>query len=756
MKSKVRVQLEGGGVAALTRSAVLHRLNNRRKVRGHLVEAGRSLAAFVCGLLLASLYSITALFLQNQSLWLCVFSTLAVAFMAAFGMGLSASVRADIMVMLPSLCSAQGRRFLLCLSMSLLLAAPLSNTLENTKRAATSLMCGAELAANQTQELLQRAATPLFSALDRIKEISSNAVSVAGRVHNLIHAMTDSVRHVARTLRNVLHFLVDIGDMCNAKLGSPYRKCQAVFAEAQADCSDLLGEFNFLCDIINSFLPLCQLTRVGELFCIIPSYISSHVKTRLAAPTIAAFERMKREFDFNVTASVTFDLDANSSRSLQQVTQDIMEEVSSELQVFQKLSEPLAYAGLILLACSFLRAVRYRRKYLCEVDFDNIYISAQFEELDQQVTSRGGASVLPITRREAKTYISPLAWHLTDRERWVVLVGMASVLRHMVMSGLLVALDFMVFWMLDQVHQQLKGDLVVRAPVTVLVQVNGSGYASDIFRDLVASFGILQGGNVTVISKKCLLPLSEPDQSACFILGLLLGLALLVSLSAGFMQRCRRLVCSSYHPEREQERIRFLHHLILDQRRAVEKALQRSAAMSQGGGGGSHPQTLLLRLNILIIRYNNGQWLASDQGVVQCCVYQRRVSEGKDGAFPSGSLPGSGTFITSCRRILESSCRVISRRLSAQYTSATSRLCRDHRESFSLFQTELAKLRQLSQAKEEAYRSEDRILYNEARHARRTSEQRRATTLCQCGEDCRTSPPTGNQMLHCPTVITDT
>lgn len=34
--------------------------------------------------------------------------------------------------------------------------------------------------------------------------------------------------------------------------------------------------------------------------------------------------------------------------------------------------------------------------------------------------------------------------------------------------------------------------------------------------------------------------------------GFLLGLALLVSLTGGFVRRCRRLVCASYHPEREQ------------------------------------------------------------------------------------------------------------------------------------------------------------------------------------------------------------
>lgn len=64
---------------------------------------------------------------------------------------------------------------------------------------------------------------------------------------------------------------------------------------------------------------------------------------------------MKREFDFSISASVNFDLDANFSRSLQQMSQEMMAEVSSELQLLQKLCEPLKYGSLVLLACCFLR-----------------------------------------------------------------------------------------------------------------------------------------------------------------------------------------------------------------------------------------------------------------------------------------------------------------------------------------------------------------------------------------------------------------
>lgn len=59
----------------------------------------------------------------------------------------------------------------------------------------------------------------------------------------------------------MLHFLVDIGDICNDNLGVPHRKCRELFAGARSDCADLLGDFNFLCDILDTFLPLCNIAR---------------------------------------------------------------------------------------------------------------------------------------------------------------------------------------------------------------------------------------------------------------------------------------------------------------------------------------------------------------------------------------------------------------------------------------------------------------------------------------------------------------
>ncbi|XP_043117634.1 DC-STAMP domain-containing protein 2 [Puntigrus tetrazona] len=550
----------------------LSRLRRSSAVR----QLKRSLAGFTVGLFLASVYGVTALYIQNHNLWFCIITTSVLAACAGFGTGLSDRVRTNVALMFPMLCSSRGKNVLLFLICTLVIQGPVSNTVENVERAADSVICGAEVAMNQTQQLLQRAANPLLPALSKIKQMARNAHSMAGRAQNFIRALTESVRHVARTLRNVLHFLATIGDVCNDNLGLPYQKCTRLFDEARENCVELLSVFSFLCHLLDGFQSLCGLARVEQLFCILPSYIADHIKTALAFPTIAAFDRIKKEFEFNISTSINFDLLLNNSQSMQDAAQKIMEEVSEELGLLQELKLLLAYLGFFLLLFMYLQAVLYKNRYLHNDNFENIYITDQFIELDRKRSRLGKAAVLPLSRRETFTYIRPCSLYLTVRERRAIAGQMLSLLRYMVMTVILIAVDLMVFWVFELVHHQAQGEIVAQAPVVVAVNVNGSGYASDIFRDIAASFDILQKGNITVLSKKCLMKPLEPDYMAYLLIGLLYGFTMFITIAGGYIKRLQRFVCASYHPEREKKRIQYLHGHILNQRASLGKALLRA------------------------------------------------------------------------------------------------------------------------------------------------------------------------------------
>ncbi|KPP73870.1 hypothetical protein Z043_107018, partial [Scleropages formosus] len=561
----------------------------RRRRTPPAKEAARSLGAFMFGLFLASLYGGTALFVQNYSLRFSLVTTILLAAFCAFGMGLSLRLRSTVLLMLPMLCSKSGKNFLLFLIFSLVVQGPLANTLKNFDRAAASMACGAELTMNQTQQLMNRAVAPVLSVLSKMKQITRNAYSLSGRVETFMSSLTQSVRHVARVLRNVLYFMVNIGEVCNNQLGTPYQKCSRVFTDAYNNCKELLNIFAPLCDIVDVFRPLCDLAKVLQVFCIIPSYIADQIKAKIAEPTITAFEKMREEFEFNISASVHADVQLNSSHSIQEISQQIMNEVTMEVSHVQEMLGLLSYVSLFLLLLMYLQAVLYKEKFLNQDDFDNIYITDQLVEMDLKRCRQGRIPLLPLNEKEAITYICPCSLYLTDKERQATALSGLSILRHIAVGGLVVALDLVVFWMFDIVYYLVQGDIVARAPLSVVVQVNGSGYALDIFKDLLSSFDILQKSNITVISKKCVMKPFEPDYILYMFIGLLYGLSLFIAVAGSYIMRFRRFVCASYYPEREKERICVLYNHILIQRESLRKALLKSVARRRADWEQSSP-----------------------------------------------------------------------------------------------------------------------------------------------------------------------
>lgn len=73
--------------------------------------------------------------------------------------------------------------------------------------------------------------------------------------------------------------------------------------------------------------------------------------------TIVAFDRIKKEFEFNISTSFDFDLLLNNSQSMQDAAQEMMEEVSEQMGLLLELKVLLAYMGFFLLLYMYLQYV---------------------------------------------------------------------------------------------------------------------------------------------------------------------------------------------------------------------------------------------------------------------------------------------------------------------------------------------------------------------------------------------------------------
>ncbi|NWR59176.1 DCST2 protein, partial [Bucorvus abyssinicus] len=575
----------------------------------------RSTGGFVLGMALASLYGALVLLMRGHNIWYCLVTTISLGTGLGLGMAFSANMRLTVLLSLPHIFTREGKVLMLLLVLGMAVQGPCTNILHNFSRAAESLSCGAELALNQTAERLQRAQEPLLNALSEIKDIAHKAKVVGDRVRKFFRSIMDSVSHIGERGSRGPSLVPapphpafsPMGRRCNREMGKPFQRCLRIFDNARDNCKRAIPFLFVLCYLVDLVKPYCGLAN--------RAWVPAPLRTERPLVAPAALEntldRVRQEFEFNISAVHHFDISLNASKSLGEVALDIMEDVGQRLEPtrwFLGLFMHLSFCAILYM---YLQALRYRHRYLRDDHFDNFYITRRFVEIDLRRAEQGRPTVLPLTIWESGRYITPAAPWLSKQERRQYGLQLVGVLRHVLLGLSIILGDYSLFWLLDLVRHQLQGEIVARAPEELSVTVNGTGYASDIFRDLVSAFDALQQGNVSVLSQRCLLQPVEPDYGTYLSMGILYGICIFIAVFGSHVARLRRVVCAAYYPSREQvrncpsprhpthprqplaltlflprqERMSFLHSTILARRAGLFRAL-RQATMRRTADSG--------------------------------------------------------------------------------------------------------------------------------------------------------------------------
>ncbi|XP_014744805.1 PREDICTED: DC-STAMP domain-containing protein 2-like [Sturnus vulgaris] len=549
-------------------------------------QFARSLGGLTLGLVLACIYGALVLLVQGHNVWYCLSITILLGAGLGLGMAFSMKTRMIVLLALPHFFTKEGKMMIMMLALCLTMQGPGVNLLHNISQVAKALSCGAELAQNQTIEQLQRAKEPLLNVQKKIKEIGQNAKVVGDRVRKSIRSIIDSIRHVARALRNVWVWLAMAGKVCNRELGTPHSSCFRYMDKAKDRCERSLSIFYHLCYIVHTFKALCYLkTTVLAVFCTIPGYIQTFIRINAAAPLTDALNRVRAEFEFNISVAHHFSVNLNASKSLGEVSADIMEAVKQHMKPYHRALELFSYISFLAIFYLWYKAIQYRRRYLRDDTFDNIYITRRFVELDMQCAEQGKPTVLPLSSLERGRYIPPGALWLSQQERRQYGVQLFGFLRHVLLGFSIILVDYSIFWLLDLFRHQLSADIIARGPSTMSINVNGTGYTSEIYQDLVSAFNTLQEGKVSVLSQACLIKPVEPDHSTYITIGILYGVWLFICVFGSYLARLRRAVCAAYFPSREQERLVFLHNIIRARREWLIFALRQSGTRNLADTG---------------------------------------------------------------------------------------------------------------------------------------------------------------------------
>ncbi|XP_075048099.1 DC-STAMP domain-containing protein 2 [Mixophyes fleayi] len=618
----------------------------------------RSFGGFVTGLLLTSIYALLVLFVKNYNLWYCIVSTVTLGLFLSIGMAFSVRVRTTVFLMLPQMFSGEGKTIVLLLAFTLTLQGPVANTVENFRRSSNSLSCGVELAINETRALAEKIKRPLMKAVNTLKNIGRKLRNATDHSRKFFRSLMDGMKHVERTLRNVWDFITSMGDVCNQELEAPYIKCTKVFDEGKENCFKVMSFMGFLCHIVDLFRPLCGVTRIVKLFCIIPHYLQAYAKQHIKNPMVRALRNFRDQFDFNLTVIHKFGMSVNASKTFMQVATGIMEEVQESINPYLEMASMFSYSIMFVCIYNYIMALRYRQKYLFEDDFDNIYITRKFIELDVMRAKSNRKTLLPLSSKEAYRFVRPGSLSLTRREMKGYMFEIINVFRNLLIVTFLVLVDYIFYWVLDMVAYLLKGEVVARAPLLLTVSVKGKGFMSEMFSEIVSAFDVMQRSNITVVSKKCMINPSQPYFMGYLLIGAMYGLAFFIAICGIYMGRLKHGICAYYYPSREQERICFLYNNLLTKRLYIENALFNTIKMNSEDGGGHSSVLLVLAAKCPGFRHFAAFMGATQQYCMGCAKTWTSSESGDFQRCITSNCKGTGLYCRDCFQILNQACTI--------------------------------------------------------------------------------------------------
>ncbi|KAL8604456.1 hypothetical protein ACOMHN_042285 [Nucella lapillus] len=352
----------------------------------------------------------------HHLLWTLLLCSIVMGAVLTLGMAFAHTVRCLVFLTLPSMFSKKGRSFIMMYAIVLVYSYPAANLSTNLKVMSESTMCGQSLMLNETKKLMEMAKEPLSAVIDTLQDMYTHIKIFARSIIAAFKALLRAVREIVAAIGMVFKWLSSVVDICNTKMGEPYRKCKKSFEDAYDDCSDSLGIFDFLCKIVTAASYLCRLARIGELLCVITGAIKSLLLNSVSKATTSRIVDLREMFFFSIEIDQRYSYSMNQTRSYSEIKEAIMAEIKAKINGYQDMLGFMGNVMMVGVFYVFTKAWRYRRGYLTKDSYDNYYITPQVHAIDKRRRKLQMDSIFPLKEMEGWKYLGVFSWRLTRKE----------------------------------------------------------------------------------------------------------------------------------------------------------------------------------------------------------------------------------------------------------------------------------------------------------------------------------------------------
>lgn len=407
-----------------------------------------------------------------------------------------------------------------------------------------------------------------------------------------------------------------------------------------------------LCNIFDA-RGLCAILDIDSV-CQVPTYVDNAVADSLAG-TRRAIQSVINTFSADVDISRQFETNVNQSTTVEKIQEAIQQELD---EAYSKIDWVLAISDK-LLALTFvwlcIKSYMYHSSYRSKDSFDNQYITAQFKILDSSRKERGASHILPLKKHEKNHLIDATALRLSRTEKQYLTMGLSRVLLHIIIAGILMFMDFGLYWLLSKIQEHGRYEVEVSGGTGANVDIGGTGILSEFVRLLFAEgFQASTAFNTTLNTTKCLPQPSPPNNNLAVAIGFLYATTIIMVLSQAYARRLLRYIAAYYYPERELERTKYLYGRTMQKRQTLKKMLRDAVKINKKERDANE------RISITAYLARN---IPCCKSLLSCCGFKKLQCLGcrcPDDGFLAycSDTECDGVYCEECARALKGKCTI--------------------------------------------------------------------------------------------------
>lgn len=161
---------------------------------------------------------------------------------------------------------------------------------------------------------------------------------------------------------------------------------------------------------------------------------------------------------------------SEAQRTMNNTAESVLVVIDGISSIGKQISPVLGVAILVIATALYLRKFRLNRKQ------KNVFITKKFLKYDESQRLQGKASVLPLTKKEAKRYIIVPSAHLTKKDVKTMLKFSMSIVTHSMAWLFFIGLDALVYWIISVLSKRLEELKPLHVPVLLKVEVKRQIY----------------------------------------------------------------------------------------------------------------------------------------------------------------------------------------------------------------------------------------------------------------------------------------